>query len=208
MERAHRYLDMINITVESNVYEHANKNVSLYLNILKNNKRFIHLSLHLTPKELNPKKEGMIHIYKNIYNKPKQNKSKYYALISVKYNANKPHSLHFTIDDEYKITQNANAPLYDKEIYQEMDVIITVLNRIFDEDNKDFYVGNPGFPVHNNTNKYLKIINNQAVAITRKNKGHMIDPLPSNLPMIVGNTQTKRVPTSRRITVKAHKRIL
>lgn len=140
MERAHRHLDMINNTVESNVHEHAKKNISLYLNIFKNNKRFIHLSLHLTPKELNPKKEGMIHIYKNIYNKPKQNKSKYYALITVNYNANKPHSLYFTINDEYKITQNVNAHVYDADIQQEMDVIITVLNRIFDENNKDFYI--------------------------------------------------------------------
>ena len=41
----------------------------MYLGIKKKGKEFIHLTIHLVPKELNPKKDGIIHIFKNIYKK-------------------------------------------------------------------------------------------------------------------------------------------
>ena len=54
-----------------------------------------------------------------------------------------------------------------------MDVILTVLNRIFDEDNTEFYIGNKykAREISNNTNKVLNNINIHSLLITRKNKG-------------------------------------
>ena len=105
--------------------------------------------------------------------------------------------------------------MYDIEIQQEMDVIITVLNRLFDETNTRFYIGNkqpndinmenPAYPVHNKTNKTLTIINTNTNKIKRNNRGLFMDPPSSNLPMIVGDTNTMRnaPKNSKRITRKA-----
>ena len=80
--------------------------------------------------------------------------------------------------------------MYDIEIQQEMDVIITVLNRLFDETNTRFYIGNkqpndinmenPAYPVHNKTNKTLTIINTNTNKIKRNNRGLFMDPPSSN----------------------------
>lgn len=192
-ERKQNGLDALNVNVTSYVYGNDYKNSTLYLGIQKNNNDFIHLTIHLTLRNLDPQHNGMIHIAKDIYKKSKR--KQYYALISVKQSEDKPHSLTFTIADGYTTHNSPNASLYDHEIQQEMDVIITVLNNMFDELNNTFYVGKSFtnssnvskhfsthelpilFPIHGKTNSVLTNINNHTHIYTRKNKGKMIQPL-------------------------------
>ena len=63
-----------------------------------------------------------------------------------------------------------------------MDVIITVLNNLFDEDNSEYYIGDEDtlFPIHNNTNVILGNINTYTQHVTRKNKGVKMYPSFSN----------------------------
>ena len=73
---------------------------------------------------------------------------------------------------------------YDPELQQEMNVIIRVLNRMFDEDNHDFYIGNEDnlFPIHKNTNTILDNINRRSNSIPLKNKSaRMYPPFNNNL---------------------------
>lgn len=210
-ERENRMLNSSNVIVRSEVYGYninINKPV-LFLMINKNGKDFIHLTIHLVPKNLHPKKDGMMHIFKNIYKKPVNTlvhgnkKNKFYALIEVSSSPLKPHSLQFSIGYGNTTPNANNVALYDAEIQQEMDVIITVLNRLFDETNKKFYIGNkysnntnienPLYPIHNKTNKTLKFINTNTNKYTRCNKGIIMDPSNSNLPIIGENTNKRNV---------------
>jgi hypothetical protein len=58
-----------------------------------------------------------------------------------------------------------------------MDVIISVLNRLFDEDD-EYYIGNNSivYPIHNKTNLVLNNINKHTTILTRKNKGKFLYP--------------------------------
>lgn len=99
----------------------------------------------------------MIHFKKNIFTtKPKYSSTQKrklghytYAHIKIHRPVNKPHSLFFTIEDG-KTTDMNNANKYNAIIQEEMDVIITVLNRMFNEDNSEYYIGNY-YEVHNYT---------------------------------------------------------
>ena len=66
-EREIQGLNSLNVTIESKVYGDDRNNPTLYLSIKKNNREFIHLSIHLAVKYLNPKQTGLLHLYKNIY---------------------------------------------------------------------------------------------------------------------------------------------
>jgi hypothetical protein len=148
------------------------------LSIKKNNIDFIHLSIHVAPKELKPTKTGLIHIYKEIYkiintSIPKQ---LLYALITIKQPIDKPNSLEFSIADGYNTVGVPNAHLYDPEIQQEMNVIIAVLNKIFDENNTEYYIGNKFYPIHNKTDIVLKNINTRTKYTVRKNIGKTLMP--------------------------------
>lgn len=184
-ERRFRGLDNSNITVSSELYGENNDNSTLFLIIKKNNIDILHLSIHLTIKNLNSNSSGIIHISKNICKKiklSKKKKSKPYALILVKQPFNKPNSLEFSIANGYDTSNVSNAILHDRMLQQEMDVIITVLNRLFDENNKDFYVGNSNklIQIHNKTNFVLKNINSHKKHATRKNMGKRVMPLLNN----------------------------
>lgn len=50
-ERRKQELDNTNILIESEVYGYDKQNSTLYLSIKKNNKDFIHLTIHIAPKE-------------------------------------------------------------------------------------------------------------------------------------------------------------
>ena len=89
---------------------------------------------------------------------------------------------------------------YDPELQQEMNVIITVLNRMFDEDNRDFYIGNEDnlFPIHKNTNTVLNGINIRSHYIPLKNKGtRMYPPFNNNLSSIKSYTSVKKTLKSK-----------
>lgn len=186
-ERKVRGLNGTNTKIESKVYGEDRKNSTLHLEIIKKNKRLLHLSIHLCATTLDPQKTGIFHIRKNIYNdrskKTKKNKKtknheqkSLYALISVKEIINKPNSLKFSIVDD--------TGIHDPEIQAEMDVIITVLNRLFDEDNAEFYIGNQNkfVFIHNKTNSVLENMNKHTKLATRKNRGFRLFPLSTNEP--------------------------
>lgn len=83
-ERKNKHLNSSNVIIRSD-YFGLNKNKSaFYLGIIKNNKDYIHLTIHLVPKSFNPKQTGIIHIDKDIYKEinPNSNISTY-ALILV-----------------------------------------------------------------------------------------------------------------------------
>lgn len=174
-ERELRGLDSSNITVNSKVFGENRQDSSLLLVIAKNGKDLIHITIHLSPKYLTPRASGMIHIVKNVIKQRKLNKLLQpltYALIAVHQPPGKPHSLEFSIADGYETAGINGANKYDREIQQEMDVILTVLNRLFDEDNAEYYIGrNEGPPfLHNKT---LPVLNNidRTKFYSRRNKG-------------------------------------
>lgn len=149
-ERRKNGFNYSNISIVSYVYKNDSNEYSLHLGLYKDNIEFIHLTIHLALNSLNPKDSGMIHISKNIYynnthylllSKKKFKKHKY-SLITVEIPENKPNSLVFSlkhglithgIKDEYS---------RDNEINKEIQIIITVLNRLFDENDHDYYIGN------------------------------------------------------------------
>lgn len=174
-ERRKRGLSDDNINIESIFYGVEVDNPTLNLTIFKNNKKYLHLSIHLRVKDLKTKNSGVIHIRKNIYNAKtkKRQKKLLYALISVVEPADKSKSLIFSIENGYNTKGITNVHLYDKEIQEEMDVIITVLNRLFDENDKLYYIGkNKDFVnIHNKTNNTVETLNKFINHTTRKNKG-------------------------------------
>jgi hypothetical protein len=178
-ERELQGLDTNNVKIESEVYGTNKRGSSLFLKIFKDNKEFIYLNIHLIASKLNIKDGGIIHIVKEIYRSkgvPGRKKNKLYAIISVKQPDGKPNSLEFSIDKDYYKTNApnvVNSNILDEELNKEMDVIIIVLNRLFDEDNKEFYIGDKDklHTFNNNTDKVLNNINNRSKLTTRKNKG-------------------------------------
>jgi hypothetical protein len=202
-ERKVQGLSNANITIKSEMYGETEDNPTLFVKIIKNNIEFIHLSIHLCIHGLKPESAGVIHIFKNVF-KPPINKSisipKFkkmkYALISVNQPKNKPKSLEFSIADGYTTPGIANAHLYNSEIQKEMDVIITVLNRLFDENDNKYYVGKRTnyYFIHNKTNTVLNKLNMYTALATRRNKGtKMISEGESNTPaMTIYYNKNKR----------------
>lgn len=135
----------------------------------------------------------MIHVSKNIYynnthylllSKTKFKKHKY-SLITVKTPENKPNSLVFSLNHGITTPGIKEEYSHDEEIKKEIDIIITVLNRLFDEDNHEYYIGNSRLVhIHNKTNAVLNIINKHNIYFTRKNKGSRMDPVESTEPVL------------------------
>lgn len=182
-ERIKYGLNSVNTSFKSEVYGTIKQESAFYLSIKKNNKDFIHLTIHLVPTLLNPEQHGMIHILKDIYKKkrnPVLNKFRY-ALIKIEKPIDRPNSLHFSIPlDAYTSPGAPNSSKYDPEIAKEMDAIIAVLNRLFDETDTEMYIGDNTanntiskklIPIHNKTNNVLEDINTHTILVSRKNKG-------------------------------------
>jgi hypothetical protein len=186
-ERKSRGLDESKITLKGEFYFDADHNPTLFLGVKKNGIEFIHFTIHLVPLFITPETSGMIHFSKNLYkekvSKPK--KKIFYALVSVQQPDNKPNSLFFSIDYAYSTgalnhsflsksgEKMSNIVLEnDLEMQNEMDSVVNVLNRIFDEDNKEFYIGNKKENItliHKNINFALKKINNPVSKFKRTN---------------------------------------
>lgn len=195
-ERKLRGLDDRGIIVRSKVYSSRQTKYNLLLVIEKNNKDLLHLSVHISPEYLTPQATGMIHIYKDMYEDsyklihpekfkrgrfiPEEHR-KLYALIKVEQPPNKKHSLIFSIEDGYDTHGIDFAEQYDPALQQEMDVIVAVLNKVFDETNKEYYIGdvNAVYPIHNITNAVLNNVNRCKLG-TRKNTGEKLGPLYNN----------------------------
>jgi hypothetical protein len=178
IENERRIRGMDEASVVGKVYRELNIESDVLLEIRKNNQPILHLSLHLSPYSFSSKKTGPLHIYKNIYNTT-QNlyKKKKYAIIRVEKPIGKDKSLEFSIAHGYK-TPGINAD--EKEIQQEMDVIIHIINRIFDQYDP-YYIGveeeliniNPKTePIVNNINNksYVQLKNKGLRTISKINK--------------------------------------
>ena len=189
-ERKVQGLNSSDISVSSEVYGQTKNNSTLRLDIKKNNKEFLHLTFHLSPDSFDAKHNGPIHFFKNVYRikgtdkQQLSNKKCLYSIISIMQPVKKSNSLEFSIANGCTTNGVQNASKYDPELQQEMNVIIRVLNRMFDEDNHDFYIGNEDnlFPIHKNTNTILDNINRRSNSIPLKNKSaRMYPPFNNNL---------------------------
>jgi hypothetical protein len=170
--------------VISKIIGEKTRNPSLLLELKKKEHVFLHITFHLSPHTLNPIKTGAIHMFKNIYKKTNVNNGKgnIYALIHVKKPVGKPNSLEFRIADGYK-TPGINAD--EKELQEEMDVIIYVVNRLFNE-NDPYYIGVKEEIININPriNTILHNINRRNV-VQLKNKGvRMIRKINKNIPAV------------------------
>ena len=165
-------MDNTNIEIETKVYGIEKNNTSLILILYKNGIQFLHLSIHLSVRYLNPKNTGILHISKNIYKGKTTRKKDRYALISVHIPDDKPKSLIFSIANGYNTPKIKNSNSYEEELQEEMDVIIAVLNNIFNQKNNKYYIGRKKqyINIHKKINEALNNINQHSNHVTRKNK--------------------------------------
>lgn len=168
-ERKLHGLDSSGVVVNTSIYIPDNNTVAdLYLNIYKNNKLFVYLTIHLHVSSLNSKHAGPIHIKKEIYKIEQQiNKYSRIRIIIPEYKQN---SLQFLMEPGYNTTEDIYTNNHDYELKQEIDVIISVLNKLFDEDNKEYYIGNNKdiMNIHKNTPNVLTKIDILPTAKTIK----------------------------------------
>ena len=138
----------------------------------------------------------MIHITKNIYYNDKsyllisktQFKKHKYTLITVEIPQNKPNSLVFSINHGITTPGIKHELSRDSEIKKEMDVIVTVLNRLFDEHNEEYYIGNNNLThIHNSTNLVLNSMNKHNTYFIRKNKNTRMGPIESSEPFTINS---------------------
>lgn len=186
-ERKYQGLNNLNIRIESKVYGTNDKNTTFILKIFKNNKQYLHFTIHLISTSLNLTNSGMIHFKKNVYQTKVSKKQQYklYTLVLVQQPLS--HSLHFSTSYRYNTPSNVqNVNLYNSDLKKEIKVIIDIFNKLFDETNKEFYIGNSQnnyLNIHPNTNNILNNINLHSKYTSRKNKGVPIFP-SSNKPLI------------------------
>lgn len=198
-ERSQRGLHDDNVIINSEVYGTIVGNTGLNLTVKKDNKDYVHLSIHLTFKSLKPQQAGIIHIYKDFYESldPNISKKKLYALILVVPSQTKPNTLEFSIADGYNTPNIENAAMYDVEMQKEMDSILSVLNNLFDEDNEEFYIGSPGkiIHIHNKVNSVLTDLNSHSKYATRRNKCKlMFNTVSNNISMRINMSKNKPKP--------------
>jgi hypothetical protein len=176
-ERRLQKLDETNTIVESKVYGTNVENTTFQIMIKKYGQDFIHLTIHLAPGYLGigKKDSGIIHIVKDIYKSILLGNKKYlmYSVYMIEKVPGKPHSLHFSIKQHYSTTYNDEIiDKHDEEVKKEIDVITTVLNKLFNEDDKEHYIGHPSeIETNKNTNNILRNMNKRTSYIKRKNVG-------------------------------------
>lgn len=179
-ERRRRGLEETNTTVESLVYGTNKMNTTFQLMIKKYDKNFIHLTIHLAPEYLKvgKKDSGMVHIVKDIYAPIISGKKDYllHSIYTIEKVLGKSRSLHFSIQRRYSTPYNHDIiNHYDDEVKKEMNVITAILNQLFDEEDKEHYVGQPTqISIENNTNNILRNMNTRTTYIKRKNIGTYI----------------------------------
>jgi hypothetical protein len=209
----YRNIDISNIVIKGEVYGEDKTNSTLYLGIKKNNMEFLHLTIHLGPKNLNAAHHGVIHFYKDIYQtlllnqynlKPRTVRKifgKYlYTLITVNTSLDKPNSLEFSIDDEQFMPPGIeNVTQYQSELQTYMDAILDVLNTIFYEKSISFVGKKEGMAnIHNQTNIILANMNTRTKHATRKNWGVLLGPSLTNSPPIAINRSKHKASSKKR----------
>jgi hypothetical protein len=235
-ERALHHLDPTHVDVKCIIHGTNRNNTSILINIVKHGKTFIHLSIHVAPKDLKTgnKEKGVVHIYKDIYENS-VDKNKDYLLYAIYYlqevenasSLNEPNNAYENIpiqevnnisemDNKKEIEnkpiypmknipeqKNQSKPItfsigygystpiypdapqdyiddvarYDDEVKQEMDAITSVLNKLFDRRNKEYYIGNRKnmYEINNHLMMVLNNVNKRQKHISRKNKGLMLN---------------------------------
>lgn len=173
-------VNISSLTINSMIFgmdDKNNKHATLIIEILKNGKKFIHFTLHLVSKTLNATNSGIIHFKKNIYHSRQYIKNPFltYVLIKVEQPEDKLKSLHFTIAYQHIIPNNDSNSRNNAELKLYMNVILNVLNRLFDEDNMQYYIGNRNLllKLHPKTKEILQLMNNHTTISQRKNIGTM-----------------------------------
>jgi hypothetical protein len=143
-ERQIRGLDSDNMKITSSYYDYEYNNSTYHIQIEKNGADFLHLTIHVVPANFKPNKTGLIHFVKDVYG-PKSGSGldhkETVSLILVTKPPGKNFSLEFSIAYDYDTPNMNKFTPTESQITQERDVIITVLNRIFDEDNIEYYIG-------------------------------------------------------------------
>jgi len=210
-ERYRRGLSDDGVTMDSFVYgyEPKNRNGTLIATIKKNNVNYVHISIHVSPSELDPIHHGLIHLKKDIYLKSVNKKTKHniYTLVHIEQPPHKPNSLYFSRKDGDITIVDKSKGDYDADLAIEMDVILAVMNRLFDEDDKEYYIGSPDiiYPIHKKTENVLVNVNRPNVIPKRRNTGTML--LPSFHPTSEILTMPKRKYTTKVRRVYGNKSI-
>lgn len=207
-ERRQRGLSSENVTMDSFVYGYNRANpgdrgATFIVTIKKGGINYVHLSIHIAPRGLEPKDQGIIHLYKDVYGAKLKKGKKHpaYTLVHVSRSPDKPNSLHFYRTDGDVTDVDKSKGDYDADLSLEMDILLSVLNRMFDEDDKDHYIGESDilYPIHNKTNNVLKNVNQPNTILKRRNTGKLIMPtLQNNFPSMSINRRRLRQTARRR----------
>lgn len=155
----------------------------------------------------------MIHIKKDIYfvKRTCRDTDVYCALLKVE--APNDRSLRFSIGFDDDTSTSPLSSIYNEEVNQEMDVIVAVLNKIFDADNDAYFIGNPearlALPIENKTNVFLSNMNAHPQVATRRNRGRLMNlttsRYPANAHFHTKCNNIKHMIRSNRNTRKSHK---
>lgn len=142
-------------------------------------------------------------IYK--FTNPKITNKQKAVNIYVQHSLNKPNSLEFCIADGYTTPIDTTN---DIELQKEMNVIITVLNNIFDETKPEFYIDKKYdvTNVHNKINIIVNNINKHNKYAVRQNKGSRFIDFASTPNININNKKIKRNSKTRRRTYKNNNR--
>jgi hypothetical protein len=202
------------ISSYANKYMHKPGSSTLGLHITKNGKEFIHLTIHLAPKKMDPTKEGVLHFVKDVYTvrHSSRNYDIHCALINVE-QINKD-TLHFSIGYGYNTPLSSiSTQEIDEELQMEMDAILHVLNRIFNASDP-YYINNTiNYPLieANKTHNILLNMNQHINVTTRKNHGsymssQLVQPSDFNNIDISNNVISRSQKANRRRTRKQRTR--
>lgn len=222
-ERKRRGLETSNIVYKSQLYGDSMNNPTLLLEMIKNNKVILHLSIHLKFHILTPKSTGFIHISKNSLKSVRKSVRKNITntIIHVEAPPSKSKSLNFSIDKQYlnyilnnllqfnfklNKTNYKNLETLKTEITQEVDIIITVLNKLFDE-TSEYYIGNSNslMHIHDRTDTVLQTMDTYTEHATRKNKGVLMGPFMDSKPYTYIISPTNKLRKVRRSLKTYHK---
>jgi hypothetical protein len=200
------------ITYISKVHKPTDDDPKYILEVYKGKIKLIHLTIHIAPTSLKRKHHGMIHIVRNVYNNPKKyGTRKNYATMRIQAfkDTAKPQSRAFKIVGNRSPPPHPNAQQYDADVTRESDILIKVLNNIFDERKTYLYANNeiasrkvnhtyipPSVPPHTHTNPIaMKINSHNQTIFSRGNQGQY-HSIPAITPVIPRSRSHKTLTTT------------
>lgn len=147
--------------------------------VLYEGKILLHLTIHLALEVLPKDKAGMIHFDRDIYKKNGQYPIKgldTHVVIRVNRMNQNGNSLQFSILDDYDTPTDASLQHINNMILQEMNIIIRVLNKMFNPTNRDYSVQEIIFPMNPITDIITNQMNTLGIVAPRRNKGKRYVP--------------------------------